>query len=89
MPHAGGHIRAKGEDMMTKNQTVLAVQGMTCPSCVRHIDEALKDVDGVLSVEVQLREGKVLVQHDPGSAPVAALVNALKDAGYESSPARA
>lgn len=72
-----------------KNQTVLAVKGMTCPSCVRHIDEALKEVSGVSEVEVKLREGKVLVRHDEGSVPVASLVDALKEAGYESSPANA
>jgi copper chaperone len=74
--------------MTTNNQTILAVQGMNCASCVRHIDEALKDVNGVSGVEVRLREGKVLVQHDPNNVPVAILVNALKDAGYESSLAR-
>lgn len=72
--------------MTTKNQTILAVQGMSCPSCVRHIDEALKEVNGVSGVEVRLREGKVLVQHDPSNAPITSLVDALKDAGYESSP---
>lgn len=71
--------------MTTKNQTVLAVQGMNCSSCIYHIDEALKDIDGVSGVEVRLREGKVLVQHDPLSAPLATLVGALKDAGFESS----
>jgi copper chaperone len=73
----------------TDNQTVLTVQGMSCPSCVRHIDEALKGVDGVSEVEVKLREGKVLVRHQPGSPPVTSLVDALKDAGYEASPASA
>jgi copper chaperone len=75
--------------MSTNNQTVLAVKGMTCPSCVRHIDEALKGVDGVSDVEVKLREGKVVVRHQNGNVPVASLVDALKDAGYESSPANA
>jgi len=73
----------------TKNQTILAVQGMSCPSCVRHVDEALKELDGVSEVEVRLREGKVLVRHDPSNAPVSSLVDALRDAGYESSPASA
>jgi copper chaperone len=72
--------------MSTPNETILAVKGMSCPSCVRHIDEALKELDGVSGVEVKLREGKVLVRHDSNS-PVASLVNALKEAGYESSPA--
>lgn len=75
--------------MSAKNQTVLAVKGMSCPSCVRHIDEALKEVSGVSEVEVKLREGKVLVRHDASNVPVASLVDALKDAGYESTPASA
>lgn len=75
--------------MSTNNQIVLAVKGMSCPSCVRHIDEALKGVDGVSEVEVKLREGKVVVRHQQGSASVASLVDALKDAGYESSLANA
>lgn len=72
--------------MSGPNETILAVKGMSCPSCIRHIDEALKDVDGVSSVEVKLREGKVLVQHDRDSHIASALVDALKEAGYESSP---
>lgn len=73
--------------MSPKNETLLAVQGMSCSSCVSHIHQALKELGGVKTVEVRLREGKVLVQHDPGSAPVSSLIEALAEAGYESSPA--
>lgn len=72
--------------MSVPNETILAVKGMSCPSCIRHIDEALKEVDGVSSVEVKLREGKVLVHHDADTGIASALVDALKEAGYESSP---
>lgn len=68
---------------MTK-KTQLNVQGMSCPSCIRHVDAALSDLDGVVSVEVRLREGRVLVEHDPAVAPVSRLASALRDAGYES-----
>lgn len=71
--------------MKQQRETVLAVEGMTCGSCVRHVDHALKDVDGVSEVEVRLREGKVRVRHNE-RAPVNALVGALAEAGY---PARA
>ena len=73
--------------MDTKHETVLDVSAMSCPSCVRHIDGALCEIEGVRGVEVRLREGKVLVTHDPGIVPVSALVEALREAGYESSPA--
>ena len=72
--------------MNIPNETILAVKGMSCPSCIRHIDEALKEVDGVSNVQVKLREGQVLVQHDPDTSIPSALVDALKEAGYESSP---
>jgi len=72
--------------MSNERDTVLAVQGMTCPSCIRHVTEALKDLDGVGKVDVRLRDGIVVVQHDDGEAPVERLIDALRDAGYESQP---
>jgi copper chaperone len=71
--------------MSTTRETVLEVEGMSCGSCVRHVDEALRTVDGVTAVEVRLKEGRVLVRHDD-DAPLPQLVEALRDAGY---PARA
>ena len=67
-------------------QTLLEVRGMTCPSCIRHVNEALRDVDGVSDVQVRFQEKRVLVEHDAAAASVSTLVEALKEAGYESSP---
>jgi copper chaperone len=78
---------AKKENAMNNQQeTFLDVKGMGCPSCVSHIDEALSEVDGVSAVEVRLREGRVLVRHEPAKVSTAKLVAALRNAGYESSP---
>lgn len=74
--------------MTTQKETLLKVDGMTCGSCVHHVDVALKDVDGVSKVDVRLRQGQVLVQHDADTA-VESLVKALADAGYESAPSAA
>jgi len=65
------------------NQTQLQVDGMSCPSCVRHIDNALCEISGVQKVDVKLREGLVTVTHDAKAAPTS-LIEALRDAGYES-----
>ncbi len=67
-------------------ETLLHVDGMSCPSCIRHIDSALRDIQGVDKVDVKLREGTVLVKHDPSAAPANTLIEALRDAGYESRP---
>lgn len=66
------------------NQTQLQVDGMSCPSCVRHINEALCEIVGVQKVDVQLREGTVTVMHDAKAAPTSSLIDALRGAGYES-----
>ncbi len=68
--------------MSTQNDTTLAVEGMTCHSCVAHVRRALLDLDGVELVDVKLKEGKVLVRHDAGAAPIPQLVEALAEAGY-------
>lgn len=73
--------------MKTNEETTLTVEGMSCPSCVRHIDDALREVKGVREVSVQFEHGQVRVRHDSAAANVNALVEALKNAGYESAPA--
>jgi copper chaperone len=78
--------REGAEEMMNTKQARFDVLGMSCPSCVRHINVALSDVEGVQKVDVQLRDGKVLVQYDPSVVDVVALIEALRDAGYESTP---
>lgn len=63
-------------------ETQLNVKGMSCPSCIRHINQALTEIDGVAQVEVRLREGRVLVQHAADIDP-SALRGAIEEAGYE------
>lgn len=70
----------------TATQTVLAVSGMTCGSCVRHVTHALQELDGVGAVVVARRDGLVTVTHDPATAPIDQLIAALHDAGYPSQP---
>lgn len=72
--------------METTQKTVLRVEGMTCGSCVHHVQSALRDLEGVRAVDVQLREGKVTVEHQGDEPSVTAMLDALRQAGYESSP---
>lgn len=55
--------------------TDLQVEGMTCASCVRHVNAALAPIAGVADVSVDLAAGRVKVS---GDADVAA----LQEAGY-------
>ncbi len=57
----------------------LAIEGMTCASCVRRVERSLAKVDGVAEVSVNLATEQALVH---GSAPAPALLAAVERAGY-------
>jgi copper chaperone len=65
--------------------TILKVDGMTCHACIRHVNAALRDVDGVSNVDVQLRDGTVTVTH--AGVEATALVEAVREAGYDAQAA--
>ena len=60
----------------------LPIQGMTCASCVAHVERALTGVPGVSSVVVNLGMGKANLTYDPKRARIPALAAAVADAGY-------
>lgn len=70
--------------MSNAKDTILEVEGMSCPSCIRHVTAALSDLDGVDKIDVKLRDGLVIVKHDTVQAPIAELIGALGEAGYVS-----
>ncbi|HMO44790.1 MAG TPA: heavy metal translocating P-type ATPase [Rubrivivax sp.] len=61
----------------------LAVEGMTCASCVGRVEKALKAVPGVSEAVVNLATERASVR---GTAAVEALVAAIDKAGYAASP---
>lgn len=67
-------------------ETTLAVAGMSCHSCVSHVSSALLDLDGVVSVQVDLSRGLARVRHLGDAAMLDGLIEAIADAGYEASP---
>lgn len=69
--------------------TTLAIQGMTCNGCVKHVDKALRELPGVSAVEVNLAEQRAKIVHDAEQAPVPDLIAAVEHAGYTASGADA
>jgi P-type Cu+ transporter len=66
-------------------QTSIAVGGMTCASCVLHVERALRKVPGVVDASVNLATERATVRHENVSQ--AALREAIEDAGYSASDA--
>ncbi len=60
----------------------LPVEGMTCASCVAHVEGALKDVPGVSLVAVNLATEKASVELDSQNVSPEALIAAVDDVGY-------
>jgi Cu+-exporting ATPase len=63
-------------------KSIYPVGGMTCATCVAHVEEALKEVPGVVSVGVNLGSEKATVEYLEGTT-YADLKKAVADAGYE------
>ncbi len=62
--------------------TKLEISGMTCGHCQHAVTSALTSVEGVQRARVDLAEGTAEVE---GDAPVAALIAAVEDEGYQAS----
>ena len=67
----------------------LAIQGMTCASCVNRVEKALLKVAGVLSAQVNLASETAAVSAIRGAVTPAQLLQAVVDAGYNASLAEA
>jgi Cu+-exporting ATPase len=59
------------------------VTGMTCGSCVNRITRALRRLDGVAAVRVDLGRETATVRRDPQAAPDDVLAAAVSEAGYQ------
>ncbi|KMM36345.1 copper chaperone CopZ [Guptibacillus hwajinpoensis] len=64
-------------------QTTLKIDGMTCGHCKSAVTTALKELEGVSGVEVNLEEGTATVSYDDSSVSVSAMNEAVEEQGYD------
>ncbi len=77
-----GAIERAGYEV-PENQVELAVEGMTCGSCVSHVERALLKVPGVTTATVNLATGRASVLFRGSIASIEDLEAAVRGAGYE------
>jgi len=65
------------------NEVTLSIGGMSCASCSSTVEEAVQELDGVLSAVVNLATEKLTVRYDPQRVRVPQMKKAITDAGYE------
>lgn len=64
-------------------KTTLKIEGMMCEGCVNSVKTSLEKTEKVRSVEVNLKKGTAVVEHD--GAADDALIKAVVDAGFRAS----
>ncbi|MFY9233169.1 MAG: cation transporter [Fimbriimonadaceae bacterium] len=63
-------------------ETTLKIEGMTCGNCVKHVQQALMEVEGVESATVSLEENRAVVTHG-NEATVEQLMASVEEEGYK------
>jgi len=59
------------------------IKGMTCAACVRRVERAIEDLDGVLEASVNLATEKATVEYDPHKLDPEDIYRKIREAGYE------
>ncbi|MDN7025587.1 copper-translocating P-type ATPase [Methanoculleus sp. FWC-SCC1] len=75
-------IGEAGYGIVTSEITV-RIGGMVCASCVQVIASVLRDLDGVLGVQVNLAAENARITYNPAVATVADIKAAIEDTGYQ------
>lgn len=61
----------------------IAVEGMTCSSCVQAITAALQKLPGVLKAKVELKVGRATVDYTPSRVTTDVLLKTITKLGYK------
>ncbi len=65
------------------HQVLLPVAGMSCAACVRAVEGAIAEVEGVTRCEVNFSSSMATVDLGPGEAKLGKIVESLRSAGYD------
>jgi Cu+-exporting ATPase len=77
------------ETSTREQEATLAIEGMTCASCVRTVETSLQKVLGVERASVNLATESARVRFDPSQTELTALIDAVKSVGYGARPREA
>ncbi|WP_165795573.1 heavy-metal-associated domain-containing protein, partial [Methylobacterium frigidaeris] len=82
-PAAAVHAIEEAGYAVPEARTEIAVDGMTCASCVSRVEQALARIPGVTGAAVNLATGRATVRHPAGAVREADLLEAVEGTGYE------
>jgi len=68
---------------VVNEKITLKIGGMTCATCAKTIESALKKLDGISNVNVNLGAEKVYITYNPAMTTMAETKKAVEGAGYQ------
>ena len=72
----------KEDKGVVQMEKVMNIEGMVCGNCVKHVDKALREIEGITQVEVSLEKKMAQVQLNQ-DVPDDVLKTAVEEAGYQ------
>lgn len=76
------HITLISTPQTSMNTTVISVQGMMCPHCERHVNQALSALPGITEVKADHKSATVSITSN-GPVDESILAATIKEAGYD------
>jgi copper chaperone CopZ len=68
---------------------VIAIEGMTCENCVKTLNKAIKQVNGVKDVVVDRENARATVTFDTTKTDIASVHESIERSGYKPTPTAA
>lgn len=71
------------ENSTLKNSATLAIEGMSCQSCVAHIEQALAKLPGIEAASVDLANKQAHVRFEPATVSAEQIAQAIAALEYD------
>jgi Cu+-exporting ATPase len=68
---------------MATQSMQIGISGMSCATCVETVEDAVREVSGVIDVDANFASDEALVTYNPADTDVDAVYDAIEDAGYD------
>ena len=70
-------------DSSNVHNVSFTIKGMTCSSCEEHVNHAVNELDGIISVESSYNNGNSKIAYDPNRISEEAIKAAIATTGYK------
>jgi copper ion binding protein len=69
--------------MVKLMKKIIDVEGITCEHCVSTIQKAIKNLSGIIKVDVDIPKKKVIVEFNQSLKNSEEILKKIKEAGFE------